>query len=93
MNIALIVAAGSGTRMENANQPKQFLLVCGKPLLIYTIAAFQNHNEIDKIVVVTNDSYIDQVKQYMSALQQMGHTRVRGYLWFARQNQLREIYG
>ena len=64
MNIALIVAAGSGTRMENANQPKQFLLVCGKPLLIYTIAAFQNHNEIDKIVVVTNDSYIDQVNDW-----------------------------
>jgi len=42
---------------------------------------------------IWENSYIDQVKQYMSALQQMGYTRVRGYLWFARQNQLREIYG
>ncbi|MBQ7632039.1 MAG: UvrD-helicase domain-containing protein [Paludibacteraceae bacterium] len=42
---------------------------------------------------VWENSYIDQVKQYMSALKQMGYTRVRGYLWFARQNQLREIYG
>lgn len=69
MNIALIVAAGSGTRMENANQPKQFLPVCGKPLLIYTIAAFQNHNEIDEIVVVTNDSYINQVQDWVKEYQ------------------------
>ena len=56
MNIALILAAGSGTRMGNADKPKQFLPIYGKPLMIHTIEAF------DKIVIVTNEQYIDQVK-------------------------------
>ena len=34
MNIALIVAAGSGSRMESADRPKQFLLVKEKPLML-----------------------------------------------------------
>ena len=68
MNIALILAAGSGTRMGNTEKPKQFLLLYGKPLMIHTIEAFENHNDIDAIVVCTNKEYIDQVmvwcKQY-----------------------------
>jgi 2-C-methyl-D-erythritol 4-phosphate cytidylyltransferase len=62
MNIALIVAAGSGSRMGNADKPKQFLPIYGKPLMIHTIEAFEVHDEIDAIVVVTNEAYIDQVK-------------------------------
>jgi 2-C-methyl-D-erythritol 4-phosphate cytidylyltransferase len=62
MNIALILAAGSGTRMGNTEKPKQFLLLYGKPLMIHTIEAFENHNNIDAIVVCTNKEYIDQVK-------------------------------
>ena len=34
MNIALIVAAGSGSRMKNADRPKQFILVKDKPLML-----------------------------------------------------------
>ena len=62
MNIALILAAGSGSRMGNADKPKQFLPIYGKPLMIHTIEAFEVHDEIDAIVVVTNEAYIDQVK-------------------------------
>ena len=62
MNIAIIVAAGSGSRMGNADKPKQFLPIYGKPLMIHTIEAFEVHDEIDAIVVVTNEAYIDQVK-------------------------------
>ena len=66
MNIALIVAAGSGSRMGNADKPKQFLPIYGKPLMIHTIEAFEVHDEIDAIVVVTNEAYIDQVKAVVS---------------------------
>ena len=62
MNIAIIVAAGSGSRMGSADKPKQFLPIYGKPLMIHTIEAFEVHDEIDAIVVVTNEAYIDQVK-------------------------------
>ena len=62
MNIGLILAAGSGSRMGNADKPKQFLPIYGKPLMIHTIEAFEVHEGIDAIVIVTNDSYVDQVK-------------------------------
>ena len=64
MNIALIVAAGSGSRMASADQPKQFILVKDKPLMIYSLEAFQNHEEIDAIFIVTSGPYINQVKDW-----------------------------
>ena len=62
MNIALILAAGSGSRMGNADKPKQFLPIYGKPLMIHTIEAFEAHDEVDALVIVTNEVFIDQVK-------------------------------
>ena len=62
MNIALILAAGTGSRMGNADKPKQFLPIYGKPLMIHTIEAFEMHDDIEKIVVVTSEGYDDQVK-------------------------------
>lgn len=51
MVIALIIAGGLGDRM-NQDIPKQFLTVNEKPVIIYTLEAFQNHPEIDVIAVV-----------------------------------------
>lgn len=51
MNIALIIAGGSGSRMHQ-DIPKQFLTVNEKPVIIYTLDAFQKHPSIDEIVVV-----------------------------------------
>lgn len=51
MNVAIIVAAGSGTRF-GAKTPKQFLEICGKPLIIHTLQRFQTCPEIDEIVLV-----------------------------------------
>ena len=62
MNVALILAAGTGSRMGNADKPKQFLPIYGKPLMIHTIEAFEMHDDIEKIVVVTSEGYEDQVK-------------------------------
>lgn len=62
MNIALILAAGTGSRMGNADKPKQFLLVHGKPLMVHTIEAFEVNPDVDKIVISTNEEYIDEVK-------------------------------
>lgn len=50
-NIGLIIAGGSGTRMHQ-NIPKQFLTVNERPVIVYTLEAFQNHPEIDEIAVV-----------------------------------------
>lgn len=51
MNIALIIAGGSGERMKQ-DIPKQFLTVMEKPVIVYTLEAFQKHAEIDCIAVV-----------------------------------------
>lgn len=63
MNIALLTAAGSGTRMHQ-DIPKQFLHVDNKPIIIHTMEAFQNHPSIDAIIVVTIDSWSEVVWAY-----------------------------
>lgn len=63
MNVALLTAAGSGTRMRQ-DIPKQFIHVENKPIIIHTMEAFQNHPSIDAIIVVTIPSWVDVVKAY-----------------------------
>ena len=59
MNIAVIFAGGTGKRMNTRSKPKQFLEMHGKPVLIYTLENFQNHPQIDHIVLVSLASWID----------------------------------
>lgn len=61
MNIAVILAGGSGVRV-GGDIPKQFIEVLGKPVLAYTIEAFQRHPQIDAIEVVCIPSYIDYME-------------------------------
>ena len=56
MNIVVLTAAGSGTRMHQ-DIPKQFIHVDNKPIIVYTMEAFENHPSIDAIVVVTLESW------------------------------------
>ena len=61
--IALLTAAGSGTRMHQ-DIPKQFLHVDNKPIIIHTMEAFQRRPSIDAIIVVTIDSWSEVVWAY-----------------------------
>lgn len=51
MNIAVIIAGGSGKRMGQ-DIPKQFINVYDKPVIVYTLESFQKHPLIDAIEVV-----------------------------------------
>ena len=51
MNSAVILAAGSGKR-TGLSYNKVFLDIKGKPLIYYTITAFEKNNEIDEIILV-----------------------------------------
>lgn len=62
MNVALILAGGVGNRV-GAGIPKQFIEVCGKPVLAYTIETFENHSEIDAVLVACVKSYIDYMQE------------------------------
>ena len=57
-NIAIIFAGGSGKRMNTVSRPKQFLELNGKPVIIYTLEIFDNHPQIDGIVVVCIQPWI-----------------------------------
>lgn len=61
--IALIIAGGVGARM-NQDIPKQFINVFDKPVIVYTMEAFQKHPQIDEIEVVCLDGWHDVLKAY-----------------------------
>lgn len=59
MNIAIIFAGGTGQRMNTKTKPKQFLELHGKPIIIYTLEHFNDHELIDGIIVVCVEGWID----------------------------------
>ena len=63
MNIAVIIAGGSGQRMGQ-DIPKQFINVYDKPVIIYTLEGFQRHPQIDDIEVVCIDGWHDVLWAY-----------------------------
>jgi len=71
---AVIVAAGSGTRMGGP-VPKQFIEVAGKPLMAHTLETFEASGVTDDIVIVTGEEYLDHVRR--TIVQAYGFTKVR----------------
>lgn len=63
MVVALLTAAGMGTRMGQ-DIPKQFMYVENKPIIIHTMEAFQRHPGIDAILVVTLPAWIEVLRAY-----------------------------
>lgn len=61
MNVAIILAGGSGTRL-GGEKPKQFLEVAGKMIIEHTIEAFHRCERIDEIAIVSREDYVDDVK-------------------------------
>ena len=62
-NIVLIIAGGVGARMGQ-DIPKQFINVYDKPVIVYTLEAFQKHPSIDAIEVVCLDGWRDVLWAY-----------------------------
>lgn len=63
MNIAMLIAGGKGARM-NQDIPKQFLNINDKPVIVYTLQAFQQHPQIDAIMVVCIEGWQEILKAY-----------------------------
>lgn len=72
--IALIIAGGVGSRMGQ-DIPKQFINVYDKPVIIYTLEAFQKHPSIDEIYCVCLEGWHDVLKAYAK---QFGITKLLG---------------
>lgn len=63
MNTALILAGGTDSRFK-MDIPKQFVNVNNRPVIVYTLEAFQNHSEIDEIIVSCLDGWQEMVRVY-----------------------------
>lgn len=66
MNVALILAGGSGTRTEQS-VPKQFLSIYDKPIIIYTLEAFERHPDVDAIIVSCLSGWKEVLSGYARA--------------------------
>lgn len=73
MNLAIVIAGGSGTRM-GLDIPKQFVNIYDKPVIIYTLEGFERHPMIDEIEVVCIDGWHDVLKAYAK---QFGITKLK----------------
>ena len=58
--IAVIIAAAGRGRRMGAPVPKQFIKMGGEPILAKTLRVFEDIDEIDHVIIVTGDDYIDQ---------------------------------
>ena len=83
MNIALLTAGGIGNRMGQ-DIPKQFMCIDNKPVIIYTLQAFQNHTEVDAIAVVCLHGWEVVLQSYAN---QYGITKLKWIFEGADTNQ------
>ncbi len=60
MNIAVILAGGVGNRV-GAGIPKQFVEILGKPIIAYTLKPFEEHPDVDAILVVCVKPYVEYI--------------------------------
>lgn len=58
----IILAGGQGTRMGNAERPKQFMEIGRKPLIVHTIEKFVIHSAFDRIIVLSPKAWISHTK-------------------------------
>jgi 2-C-methyl-D-erythritol 4-phosphate cytidylyltransferase len=82
MNVAMIIAGGVGARLSD-KIPKQYIKVLGKPVLAYTMEAFESHEEIDAITIVCHPDYENEIwdmaKEYgISKLRHIFHGGATG---------------
>lgn len=61
MNIGIILAGGTGTRV-GGDIPKQFIKVHGKPILAYTLDIFQQNENIDAIEIVCHKDWLHEIE-------------------------------
>ena len=66
MVFAVICAGGIGSRMGNAEKPKQYLNVGGKPIILHTIEKFVVNEEFEKVIVLVPESWINYTRDIIN---------------------------
>lgn len=63
MNIGVIFAGGTGTRMHSKDKPKQFLSIYGKPVIIHTLEHFEKCEDVDAVVISCIEDWIPHMRK------------------------------
>ncbi len=61
---AIILSGGKGKRMER-ERPKQYLLLCGKPIIMHSIERMECIKDIGEIIIVCENEYIPAIKKML----------------------------
>lgn len=64
MNIALVLAGGTGSRV-GGDVPKQYVLAAGKPVISYCMETLTNHEEIDAIQIVADRRWQEFILEHV----------------------------
>ncbi len=72
MNVAVLLAGGSGRRMGGP-EPKQFIKIAGRSILEHSIRAFHKHEGIEEIVVVAHADFIDRIREIAAPYPKVRH--------------------
>ena len=70
---AIILSAGTGSRMKS-NMPKQYMELLGKPVIYYSIKAFED-SPVDEIVIVCSTDYIEYFRH--SIIEKYGFEKLK----------------
>jgi len=76
MTIALLLAGGSGARLKTET-PKQFIRVCGKTIIEHTLDVFEQHAQIDEIIVVIHAQFVEVMEKIV---QSAGYKKIKRIL-------------
>lgn len=88
MNIALILSGGTGTRL-GAGIPKQYLEICGRPIISYCIELLSAHDRIDALQIVADKMWRSFIMESME--QPVGMDVQRKFKGFSESGENRQL--
>lgn len=64
---AVLLSGGVGSRMQASGMPKQYMELCGSPMIMYSIRTFDKHPDIDGMVIVADPQWREPISAWMRA--------------------------
>lgn len=85
MNTALILAGGVSSRMGSGDYPKQYMMLCGRPVIDYSLCVFQQHVQIDYIVITAAKQWRKFIDQWLQ------HSGIDKFIGYAEPGETRQV--
>lgn len=82
--VAIILSGGKGTRL-GSDTPKQYIVVNGKPIIMYSIETFARMQEIDGFVICLSDEWKFYVKE------ELGNANITKPVIFSKPGEVRQL--